>query len=68
VDPDSLNLDLDPIPIQGFDNQKMKKQNTDEQFFLSQLAIYLSLGLHKGHLSYRRSLQPSKENIQHLKK
>ena len=27
----------------------------------------LILGLHKGHLSYRRSLQPSKENIQHFK-
>jgi hypothetical protein len=29
--------------------------------------MYLSLGLHKGLLSYRRSLQLSKENIQHLK-
>jgi hypothetical protein len=28
---------------------------------------YLSLSLHKGFLSYRRSLQPSKENIQHFK-
>ncbi len=27
----------------------------------------LSLGLHKGRPSYRRSLQPSKENIQYLK-
>ncbi len=31
------------------------------------IAIYLSLGLRKGRPSYRRSLQPSKENIQHLK-
>ncbi len=31
------------------------------------MAIYLSLGLHKGLPSYRRSLQPSKENIQNLK-
>jgi hypothetical protein len=31
----------------------------------SQIAIYLSPGLHKGRPSYRRSLQPSKENIQH---
>jgi hypothetical protein len=30
-------------------------------------AIYLSLGLHEGRPSYRRSLQPSKENIQHFK-
>ncbi len=29
--------------------------------------IYLSLGLHKGFLSRRRSLQTSKENIQHFK-
>ncbi len=36
-------------------------------FFWSIIAIYLSLGLHKGHPSYRRSLQPSKENIQYLK-
>jgi hypothetical protein len=28
---------------------------------------YWSLGLHKGRPSYRRSLQPSKENIQHFK-
>ncbi len=27
-------------------------------FFLSEIAIYLSLGLHKRRLSYRRSLQP----------
>ena len=31
------------------------------------MAIYLSLGLHKGSSSYRRSLQLSKENIQHFK-
>jgi hypothetical protein len=37
-------------------------------FFLIKIAIYLSLGLHKGRLSYKRSLQPSKENIQHFKK
>jgi hypothetical protein len=35
----------------------------------SKMAIYLSpLGLHKGCPSYRRSLQPSKEKIQHFKK
>jgi hypothetical protein len=47
------------------------KKNTGEIFhiffFLSKTTIYLSLGLHKGHPSYRRGLQPSKENIQHLK-
>jgi hypothetical protein len=37
-------------------------------FFLDQKKIiYLSQGLHKGRPSYRRSLQPSKENIQHFK-
>jgi hypothetical protein len=29
--------------------------------------IYLSLGLQKGRPRYRRSLQPSKENIQNFK-
>jgi hypothetical protein len=36
-------------------------------FFLSKTAIYLSLGLHKVCPSYRRSLQLSKEAIQHFK-
>jgi hypothetical protein len=36
--------------------------------FLSKNAIYLSLELLKGGPSYRRSLQPSIENIQHFKK
>jgi hypothetical protein len=31
------------------------------------IAIYLSLGLYKGPPSYRRILQPSKENIQQFK-
>ncbi len=36
-------------------------------FFGSKIAIHLSLGLHEGHTSYRRSLQPSKVNIKHIK-
>ncbi len=34
-----------------------------------QVAIYLSLGLHEKfpNASYKRNLQPSKENIQHVK-
>ncbi len=36
-------------------------------FFWSKTAIYLSLGLHKVCPSYRRSLQLSKESIQHFK-
>jgi hypothetical protein len=35
-------------------------------FLGSKIAIYLSLGLHKGRPSYRRSLQRSQE-IQHFK-
>jgi hypothetical protein len=31
---------------------------------LIKIAIYLSLGLLKGRISYRRSLQPSEKNIQ----
>jgi hypothetical protein len=66
-----VNTDQQPYPIriQGFDDQKLK--NTAEKLvkflFLTNIAIYLSLGL-QGRSSYRRSLQPSKENIQHFKK
>jgi hypothetical protein len=35
--------------------------------FLSQTAIYLSLGLHNGRLSYRRSHQPQKRTSSTLK-
>jgi hypothetical protein len=35
--------------------------------FWSKIAIYLSQGLYRGHLSFRRSLQPSKENIHSFK-
>ncbi len=37
-------------------------------FFWSKITIYLSLDLHKGRPSYRRSLRPSKEDIQHFKR
>jgi hypothetical protein len=33
-------------------------------FLIKNGAIYLSLALHKGRPNYRRSVQPSKENIQ----
>jgi len=58
-----VNLDPDPIRIQGFDYQKLNLKNTAEHFliFLWKFAIYLCP-------SYKRSLQPSKENIQHFKK
>jgi hypothetical protein len=70
TDPDP-NPDPDPIRIQGFNDQKMKKNYSRKFFFiffLSKTAIYLSLGLlHKVCPSYRRSLQFSKEAIQHFK-
>ncbi len=61
---------MDPDP--GFWWRKIEEKNAAENvfyiFFRSKIVIYLSLGLHKGRLSYRRSLQPSKENIQNFKK
>ncbi len=69
TDPDPaffLIADLDP----GFDDLKFKKIYSWKLNFLfswSKIAIYLSLGLHKGRPSYRRSLQLSKENIKHFK-
>ncbi len=58
------------IRIQGFNDQKLKKklQLKKKKIFWSKIAIYLSLGLHKVCPSYRRSLQLSKEAIQHFKK
>jgi hypothetical protein len=59
-----------PDPDPGFYDQKLIKKlllKKKFNFFGSKTTIYLSLGLHKGCPSYRRSLQPSKENIQYLK-
>ncbi len=59
-----------PIRIQGFNDQKLEKITAKIFllfFFISKTAIYLSLGLHKVCPSYRRSLQFSKEAIQHFK-
>ncbi len=64
-----LNTDPDPDPvwIQGFNDQKLKKNYSGKFFFLlSKTTIYLFLGLHKERPSYRRSLHLSKENIQHF--
>ena len=35
------------------------------KFFWSKIALFLSLGLHKGRPSYKTNLQPSKGNTQH---
>ena len=59
-----------PDPDPGFDDLKLKKNyswNKEIIFFGSKNTIYLSLGLHEGRPSYRRSLQHSKKNIQHFK-
>ncbi len=64
------NPDPDPIRIQGFNDQNWRKKlqlKKKLNFFISKTAIYLSLGLHKVCPSYRRSLQLSKEAIQHFK-
>jgi hypothetical protein len=58
------NTDPDPIRIQGFNDQKLKRK---KQLKKKKTAIYLSLGLHKVCPSYRRSLQLTKEAIQHFK-
>ncbi len=59
-----------PDPDPGFYDQKLIKKlllKKKLNFFGSKTTIYLSLGLHKGRPSHRKSLQPSKENIQYLK-
>ncbi len=63
------NTDPDPIRIQGFNDQKLKKNYSWKffLFFFIKNCNYLSLGLHKVCPSYRRSLQLSKEAIQHFK-
>ncbi len=57
------------IHIQGFDDQKLGKfysWNKILYIFLIKNCNLLILGLRKGRPSYRRSLHPSKENIQHF--
>jgi hypothetical protein len=59
---------LNPDP--GFYDQNFKKDtagNFLNIYFESKTTIYPSLGLLKVRSSYRRSLQPSKENVKHFK-
>jgi hypothetical protein len=71
TDPDpNPDPDLNPIRIQGLNDQNWKKKLQLKIFFIffwSKTAIYLSLGLHKVYPSYRRSLQLSKEAFQLFK-
>jgi hypothetical protein len=53
--------------IHGFDDQKLEKKFTAVKLFNIFWIENCNLGLHKGRTSYMRSLQPSKENIQHFK-
>ncbi len=73
-----LNTDPDPDPIRiriQSESRALMTKNWIEKnyswkkiyFFLSKTTIYLSPGLHKERPSYRRSLQLSKEVIQHFK-
>jgi hypothetical protein len=71
-DPDPVffvNADPDPEPDPGFWWQKIGKNYSRKQlvFFLYLKLQFLSLGLHKGRPSYRRSLHPFKENTSHFK-
>jgi hypothetical protein len=56
--------------MQGFDDKNWKKNTAEKMYLLikNNNLLYLSQGLLKGRPSYMRSLQPSKENMQHFNK
>jgi hypothetical protein len=61
-----LRLNTNPDP--GFHDQKIEKITAEKKIVKDKkTTVYLSLGLHKERPSYRRSLQISKEAIQHFK-
>ncbi len=54
------------IRNQDFDGQKLKKRNSGNfflSFFWPKIAVYFSLGLHKGRPSYKRSLFSPQKKI-----
>ncbi len=65
-----IRIPLIRILIQGLDDQKLKKKYNRKKNCLLFIKNWnlLIFRPSKGHPSYRRSLQPSKENIQHFKK
>jgi hypothetical protein len=73
ADSDSLNPDpafqmnLNPDPVQDFDDQKLKKQ-LKNIVLIKNIAIYLSLGLLNEVQATGEAFSPSKEDIQHFKK
>ncbi len=57
-----FRLNTDPIRIHGLADKKLKKMTAEKKIYFGSITtIYLSLVLHKGRLSYRRSLQLTKE-------
>jgi hypothetical protein len=66
-----FRLNTVPIRIQSRSRALMTKNKIKKLqlkfFFLIKTTIYLSLGLHKERPSYKRSLQLSKEAIQHFR-
>ncbi len=56
-----------PIRIQSFDHKNLIFVAANFFKFLSNIAIYLYLGLNKGRPNYKRILHPSKDNIEHFK-
>jgi hypothetical protein len=62
-----VNIDPDPIRIQGFNAQKnLTNLQLEKKFIELKTTIYLSLGLYRGRPSYRRSLQLSKRECSAL--
>ncbi len=57
------------IRIHHYQIKRIYNWKTNRIYFFSssKFAFYLSVDLHKGRQSYRRSIQLSKENIQHFK-
>ncbi len=66
IQPFRLNTELDPDPVFWWPKIWKIFSWKKIHIFLTK-SCNLSLGLHKGRLIYRGSLQPSKENIQHFK-
>jgi hypothetical protein len=64
-----VNSNPDSVPDPGFDGKKLRKIAAEKNWsFFEKNAIYLSLDHLSGWPSYRRSLQPQKENITALQK
>jgi hypothetical protein len=66
--PDSFDTDPDPaFKAEYRSESRVFIKKIEKKFTAEKTTIYISLGLHKGRSSCKRSLQLSKENIQHFK-